>query len=278
MIASLLAAIGSFVVLAITFGPLERAFPARPGQKFFRAAWLVDGTFFLGQYLVWTAVAVSFLAWARSALGDSIVDRVAITLASVPMWTRGIAAIVLGDVLVYWFHRACHRFEWLWRFHAVHHSAEHLDWLAAHREHPVDGVSTQLLQNLPSFLLGFPIEAVGGLIAFRGLWAIFVHSNVRIPLGPLRWVFGAPELHHWHHARVARTEHNFANLAPWLDLLFGTHHVPEGPEAYALGLDEPWPKGYLAQLVHPFRNQASATATPKADDALTMPGEPSRTI
>ena len=82
--------------------------------------------------------------------------------------------------------------------------------------------------------------------------AIFVHSNVRLPLGPFRWIFGAPELHHWHHARVPRTVHNFANLAPWLDLLFGTHHVPEGPEEYALGLDEPWPQGYLAQLIRPF--------------------------
>src|SRR4029079_12804131 len=76
---------------------------------------------------------------------------------------------------------------------------------------------------------------------------------VRLPLGPLRVLFGAPELHHFHHARVARTSHHFANLAPWLDVAFGTYHRPEADTAYALGLSEPWPKGYVAQLAEPMR-------------------------
>ena len=80
-----------------------------------------------------------------------------------------------------------------------------------------------------------------------------MHSNVKLPLGPLRWVLGSPELHHWHHARRERTEHNFANLAPWLDWLFGTHHLPRGEESYALGVAERHPVGYLGQLVWPFR-------------------------
>jgi sterol desaturase/sphingolipid hydroxylase (fatty acid hydroxylase superfamily) len=87
---------------------------------------------------------------------------------------------------------------------------------------------------------------------FRALWAIFIHSNVRLPLGPLRLLLGAPELHHWHHARVATTRHNFANLAPYLDVLFGTYHRPRGPEDYPLGLPTPWPRRYLAQLARPF--------------------------
>ena len=43
------------------------------------------------------------------------------------------------------------------------------------------------------------------------------------------------------------------NLAPYLDLLFGTYHRPRGPETYPLGLTEPWPRRYLAQLARPFR-------------------------
>lgn len=252
MSARLLAALASFVVLALAFVPLERAFPARPTQRVLRAGLLVDACFFLGQYVAWTGIAVSLLVWVRSIVDASIGAPVALALSGVPLAVRGAAAIVLGDVAVYWFHRACHRFPLLFRFHAVHHSARELDWLAAHREHPLDGIATQLLQNLPAIAIGFPIELLASVAAFRGMWAIFVHSNTRIALGPLRWVLGAPELHHWHHARVGRTEHNFANLAPWLDLVFGTHHAPLGPETYPLGLDEPWPEGYVAQLVHPF--------------------------
>src|SRR6185436_4212389 len=109
-----------------------------------------------------------------------------------PAWAQVAVAIVAGDLVVYWFHRACHRFDVLWRFHAVHHSAEHLDWLAAHREHPLDGLTTQLAMNLPAVVLDIHPELLAVAAVFRGVWAVFVHSNVRLPLGPLRLFLGAP--------------------------------------------------------------------------------------
>lgn len=250
MTAALWTAAASLLLLVLVFGPLERVFPARPEQPVRRPELAIDLAFFLGQYLVFSGVAVAALAGVHARIlplsfetGD----------AALPLWLQLPLALVLGDLLTYWFHRACHHYPALWRFHAVHHSSEHLDFLAAHREHPLDGVVTQVCVNLPGMLLGLPFAALGGLIVFRGLWAIFIHSNVRVPLGPLRWLLGAPELHHWHHARVARTRHNFANLAPYLDVVFGTYHRPRGPETYALGLTEPWPRRYLAQLLRPFR-------------------------
>lgn len=90
------------------------------------------------------------------------------------------------------------------------------DWLAAHREHSLDTVYTMGLINLPAFLLGFPLETLAGLAAFRGIWAIYIHSNVLLPIGPLRWFIGAPELHHWHHDRT-RDAGNYANISPLMD-------------------------------------------------------------
>lgn len=95
----------------------------------------------------------------------------------------------------------------------MHHSSVHLDWLAAHREHPLDSIYTVGLINLPAFLLGFPLETIAGLIAFRGIWAIYIHSNVRLPIGKLRILIGAPELHHWHHD-LDRKAGNYANISP----------------------------------------------------------------
>jgi sterol desaturase/sphingolipid hydroxylase (fatty acid hydroxylase superfamily) len=248
--ASLVAAFASFVVLAIIFVPLERLFPAR-GQPILRKDVAIDALFFAGQYVVWNAASLAILAKVDAFVTMRAPEGWHAWLAARPLWLVAFASVVLGDMLVYWFHRACHASDFLWRFHAVHHSSERLDWLAAHREHPLDGIATQLCQNLPAFLLGFPVEVLAAFIAFRGMWAIFIHSNVRLPLGPLRWIFGAPELHRWHHASVGRTVHNFANVAPWLDVVFGTHHLPEEDD-YALGLDGPWPRGYLAQLAQPF--------------------------
>ncbi|PCC72714.1 Sterol desaturase/sphingolipid hydroxylase, fatty acid hydroxylase superfamily [Nannocystis exedens] len=253
MIDLLLATGASAAVLAAIYGPLERMFPARPGQAVLRRELAIDAAFFLGQYLVFSAVAVTALTWVDHALAGVWPMSLRTWSMGLPLWTQVVLALVLGDLLTYWFHRACHSWGPLWRFHAVHHSSEELDWLAAHREHPVDGVLTQLCVNLPGIALGLPFAALGGLAMFRGLWAILIHANVQLPLGPLGSILGAPELHHWHHARAERTRHNFANLAPYLDLLFGTYHRPRGPETYPLGLTEPWPRRYLAQLVRPFR-------------------------
>lgn len=260
-------AVLAFVLLGIVYSTLERAFPARPAERFPGPAWRTDACFFFGQYLVFSSAAVVVLAFVHRSIDAHSLVTLRSAFAVLPLGLRAVIAVVLGDVLVYWFHRACHRFGVLWRFHAVHHSVERLDWLAAHREHPVDGVLTQLCQNLPAMVLGLPFEVLGVLIAFRGAWAIFIHSNVRLPLGPLRMLFGAPELHHFHHQRTRETAHNFANLAPWLDLAFGSYHRPQGPETYPLGLTEPFPTSYLAQLVEPFRPRAR-TVSPGAAPAL----------
>jgi sterol desaturase/sphingolipid hydroxylase (fatty acid hydroxylase superfamily) len=255
----------TFGALVVVFVPLERVFPARPDQRVLRPAWRVDLCFFLGQYLAFAGLTTWVLSGIAGWVDAHAVLDLRAALRARPLWIQGGLALVLGDVLVYWFHRACHRYEILWRFHAVHHSAEHLDWLAAYREHPLDGLCTQICLNLPGIVLGLPFEAMGGLVVLRGLWAVFIHSNVRLPVGPLRWILGAPELHHWHHLRTERTAHNFANLAPWLDLLFGTYHRPEGPETYPLGISDPWPRGYAAQLVRPFLPAGGEAAPERAD-------------
>nr|WP_263429560.1 sterol desaturase family protein [Nannocystis pusilla] len=249
----LLGTASSAGLLLLIFAPLERVFPARPHQAALRRELWIDASFFLGQYLVFSAVAVATLATIDHALAGVWPLALRTWSMSLPLWGQVVLALVLGDLLTYWFHRACHSWGPLWRFHAVHHSAEELDWVAAHREHPFDGIVTQMCVNLPGIALGLPFAALGGLAAFRGLWAILIHANVRLPLGPLGIVLGAPELHHWHHACVERMRHNFANLAPYLDLIFGTYHRPSGPETYPLGLTQPWPRRYLAQLVRPFR-------------------------
>ena len=174
-------------------------------------------------------------------------------VAAQPWWLQVVEVILLSDFFVYWGHRIQHRVPFLWRFHSIHHSAEHLDWLAAHREHPVDTVYTMGLINLPVFLLGFPVETLAGLIAFRGIWAIYIHSNVRLPIGPLKWFIGAPELHHWHHDK-ARDAGNYANISPLMDIIFGTYRCPDHePEAF--GISEPISRNYLGQMIHPFRRR-----------------------
>jgi sterol desaturase/sphingolipid hydroxylase (fatty acid hydroxylase superfamily) len=239
--------LGGYVLL---FRPLEVTFPARPGQRFFRPHWWLDLTFFLGQYLVWNGLVLAVLFAVRDWFDDVLPANFRSAVAGQPWWLQAVEVIVLSDGLVYWGHRLQHRVGFLWRFHSVHHSAEHLDWLAAHREHPLDTLYTVGLVNLPAFVLGFPVETIGLFVAFRGLWAIYIHTNVRLPIGPLRCIIGAPELHHWHHDRD-RDAGNYANLSPLMDLLFGTYRCP-GHEPTAFWLSRPGPRTYVGMVFAPL--------------------------
>jgi sterol desaturase/sphingolipid hydroxylase (fatty acid hydroxylase superfamily) len=262
----------SFLFLVVVFRPLEVVFPARPGQRFFRPAWFTDLCFFLGQYLLWSGVVLWVLTYFSYWLNDIVPQDFRSQVAAQPRWLQALEVVLLSDLFIYWGHRLQHRVGFLWRFHAVHHSAEHLDWLAAHREHPLDTVYTLGLINLPAFILGFPLETLAGLIAFRGIWAIYIHSNVRLPIGPLRMLIGAPELHHWHHDR-ARDAGNYANISPIMDLLFGTYRCPDH-EPDRLGLNDPTPRNYLGHMVGPLlpRKDLTQTQVPAVEETQPSAG------
>ncbi len=240
----------SFVFLVLVFRPLEVLFPAKPGQRFLRPAWLLDLCFFLGQYLVWTSLVLWVLSLLEGWMGGVLPAGFRAGVAAQPWWLQVVEVVLLSDLVIYWGHRVQHRVGFLWRFHSVHHSAEHLDWLAAHREHPLDTLYTVGLINLPAVILGFPLETIAGFIAFRGIWAIYLHSNVRINLGPLHLLLGSPQIHHWHHDRE-RDAGNYANLSPLMDLLFGTYYCPDHePERF--GITEPTPRTYPGYMIRPL--------------------------
>lgn len=248
---SLLEATGlSLLFLIIVFVPMEKVFPAKAQQKVLRPHWVLDLCFFLGQYLLWGGLVLWVLGYFSDYLTTLVPAEFQLMLRSQTWWLQAIEVIVLSDLLIYWGHRLQHRVGFLWRFHKVHHSSEHLDWLAAHREHPLDSIYTIGLINLPAFIIGFPLETLAGVVAFRGIWAIYIHSNVRLPIGPLRMLIGAPELHHWHHD-LDRDAGNYANISPLMDIIFGTYVCPD-KEPEKFGIKEEFPKNYVGQMLAPM--------------------------
>jgi sterol desaturase/sphingolipid hydroxylase (fatty acid hydroxylase superfamily) len=265
----LLAAGLSLLLLCFVFRPLEMLFPAKK-QKLFRPGWVTDLCFFLGQYLLWTGGVFWVLGYLEAWLNTAVPGTFRQTVSAQPWWLQAIEVIVLSDFCIYWGHRLQHRLPFLWRFHSIHHSAEHLDWLAAHREHPIDTIYTITIINLPAVLMGFPLEILAGFLAFRGMWAIYIHSNVRLPIGPLRALIGAPELHHWHHDK-ARDAGNYANISPLMDLAFGTYRCPDHEPA-AFGIHEPISRTYFGQLLHPFLPRRRLKTVKKAAPAVVPVG------
>ncbi|MCC6369501.1 MAG: sterol desaturase family protein [Bacteroidia bacterium] len=263
LIEALKATLLSLVFLMLVFIPMEKVFPANR-QNILRPHWLLDLLFFAGQYLFWNTLVLSALDYFNGYLGTLIPRNFQLWVRSYPWWAQALVVIILSDLIIYWAHRLQHQVGFLWRFHKVHHSAEHLDWLAAHREHPLDSIYTVGLINLPVFILGFPLQTLAGVVAFRGVWAIYIHSNVRLPLGPLKYVIGAPEMHHWHHA-LNQHAGNYANISPLMDVIFGTHVCPD-KEPEKFGIEDKLPQNYFAQLVYPL---LSATLISKLEKGKT---------
>jgi sterol desaturase/sphingolipid hydroxylase (fatty acid hydroxylase superfamily) len=256
----------TFVVLVLIFRPLETVFPAKPGQRFFRPGFVMDLCFFLGRHMFWGGIVFWFLLQLRSWVDSIVPPNLREAVASQPYWLQAVEAVLLSDLFMYWGHRLQHRVPFLWRFHAVHHSSEHMDWLAGHREHPVDSIYTMTLINLPPMVLGFPLETIASFLLLRGVWAAYIHSNVRLPIGPLRWFIGAPELHHWHHDRD-RDVGNYCNLSPLMDILFGTYHCPDHePERF--GINEPTPQTYVGYMIQALLPRSWWRRVPEADVAV----------
>ena len=248
---SLLIATGaSLLFLCLVFIPIEKAFPAKREQKIFRKDWLTDLCYFLGQYLVWSGLVLWVLQYFSGWLNTIVAPSFRQNVQRQSIWIQSIEVIVFSDLIIYWGHRLQHKVDILWRFHKVHHSAETLDWLAAHREHPVDSIYTIGLINLPAFLFGFDLNVLSFVVAFRGIWAIYIHSNVRLPIGKLKNLIGSPELHHWHHDKE-RDRGNYANISPIMDLIFGTYVCPP-KEPDHFGIKEEFPKNYMGQMVKPI--------------------------
>jgi len=240
----------SFLFLMLVFVPVERVFPARMKQKFFRPHWILDLCYFLGKYLLWNGFFIWLLSFFSAFLTAIFPIEFQVAIQSQPWVLQAFEVLILGDFFLYWGHRLQHKIPFLWRFHKIHHSPEHMDWLAAHREHPVDAVYTIALLSLPVFVMGFPLETLAGVLAFRAIWVIYIHSNVRLPIGPLKIIIGAPEIHHWHH-ELERDSGNYANISPLMDVIFGTYYCPDHePEKF--GIKEELSKNYVGQIVEPF--------------------------
>ena len=111
----------------------------------------------------------------------------------------------------------------------MHHSARRLHWLNASRNHPFDTLALLLAAGVPLLVLG----AAALVLALTGAFAIahlqFQHANASLKLGPLNWLLAGPELHRWHHSRVARGGQRRPGhvLIVW-DVLFKSRIAPEG--------------------------------------------------
>jgi sterol desaturase/sphingolipid hydroxylase (fatty acid hydroxylase superfamily) len=221
-----------------------------------RAALLTDLTHAVGNRYLVIVLFVLVLALTGPVAAALVPAPVREAVGAWPAPARLAVVFVLTDLANYLGHVALHRVPALWRLHAVHHSSEHLDWLATARVHPLDLALSTAAAALPAYALGLGLDSPW-LLTFLFLYPFVTHANARVRIPVLDRVLVSPEFHHWHHAEdPAAHDRNFgAALAVW-DRLFGTTHEPGGfPARYGIGDPALAGADYAGHLASPFRRR-----------------------
>jgi len=173
-----------------------------------------------------------------------------------PLLAQAVLALLLGDLVRYGFHRAEHAWLPLWRIHATHHSAARLYCVNGPRLHPFEVVLSGALQTAPLAALGASGDALALQVMLTLAIGRFQHCNLALTLGPLNYIFSAPDPHRWHHARDARTAQcNYGGDVLLWDHVFGTFFLPRDREpSDDIGIENgaSFPRDILGVLASPF--------------------------
>ncbi len=198
-------------LLGLILWPLELLWPKHP-PLFTPRVWAGDLAWLLGGALCLRFFVQPVLTKLSALLPENP-----------PTSWRLMAGFCGAELLSYAVHRAMHEVPWLWPFHAVHHTPRQLDWTKAWRQHPVDVTIHAVAVALPGILLGAPLSQLATVVILRRVWTGFLHTNVRLRLGPLEHLIATPQFHHTHHSHTPRLHNsNYASTFPWIDRLFGT--------------------------------------------------------
>lgn len=251
------------IAISLIFWMLEIIFPWRKNQKIIRQDFWLDAfymffNFFLFSLIGFYAITNIGVQLFNDFLGIfGIRNGIAIEVASLPIWLKLTFAFLLKDFIQWNIHILLHRNKYLWQFHKLHHSVKEMGFAAHLRFHWMENVVYRTIQYIPLAMLGFGIQdyLVANMIAL--VIGHFNHSNLNVPLGPLKYIFNNPQMHIWHHAKEYPPQFPYGNnfgisLSIW-DYLFHRNYIPSSGRDIELGFpeDEKYPHDFLHQEIYP---------------------------
>lgn len=252
------------LIVSAFFFALELIKPWRQDQPRFRKDFWLDFfymffNFFLFSLIVFNAasdVVVHFFNRLLASIG--IENLLAFEVMSWPTWAHLVLGFFIRDFVQWWTHRLLHKVPFLWEFHKVHHSVKQMGFAAHLRYHWMETVVYRSIEYLPLALIGIGLRDFFIIHIFTLAVGHFNHSNFKLNLGPLKYIFNNPQMHIWHHAKALPEERRFGvnfglTLSIW-DYLFGTNYIPADGRDIELGFpkDEEFPQGFGGQVLHGF--------------------------
>ena len=241
------------------FIPLERFAPHVKEQTVFRAEWREDLFYYLVSSLFVQVLAFLTLAPAKIVVAVSSVEMFRQWIGAQNVVLQVLEIMFLTDLVQYWVHRLFHRIPFLWGFHAVHHSARSMDWLAGARMHFIEIIALRSITAIPMFSMGYSLQAIQAYLLIVYFYSAFIHGNLVWNLNAIGPVLVTPRFHHWHHGLEKEAiDVNFAIHFPLFDRIFGTYYLPKSEWPRGYGVPEKVPNGYVRQFMYPFRRGRAA--------------------
>lgn len=216
--------------------------------------WNLDLTYYIINYCIKLAAQYLFIIVA------SEFRFVAIFPVGLPFWVQAIMALVIIDFFLFLVHWQSHKYLFLWRLHAIHHSSERLYFLNGEKRHALH----QILEGSPGILLclfiGVPQPVVVAALSILAINMFMQHTNLNYKAGVLKKIFCVAELHRWHHrADYQEAQVNFgAWLTVW-DQIFGTAYdepkMQTGLGPIGIAEEKNFPSTYWKQFLYPFNKK-----------------------
>jgi sterol desaturase/sphingolipid hydroxylase (fatty acid hydroxylase superfamily) len=242
-------------------------------------------------YAVSWSAAIASSEWVKSGVLSALTLIAPAAQAQDAGWPL-IALVTISFVLVlefnYWLaHWAMHRFEALWAFHKLHHSAEVMTPMTEWRQHPGELVLFPTVQSLglgsfyalmvwlfgPGVTMFTLFETNILLLALTCSILHLRHTHLQIAArGWLGCIIQSPLHHQVHHSvDPAHLGKNLGLCLSIWDWAFGTLYIPKANEKLTLGVEGVKHEGVLAAYAEPFADLAS-----QAGAALMGPRQANR--
>jgi sterol desaturase/sphingolipid hydroxylase (fatty acid hydroxylase superfamily) len=200
------------LAMAAVFTVLSSFWACNPSQPWWRKRDIVTDLcywFFIpviARYLRIGLLIVGAAALFRITTADGLIafyDNGHGPLAALPLVVQMVLFLIGEDFILYWTHRIFHG-QRMWRYHAVHHSSQELEWISAARFHPVNLFLGSVTADVVMLLLGISPNVFVVLGPLTIAHSAFVHANLDWTFGPFKYVIATPVFHRWHHTAPAR--------------------------------------------------------------------------
>ncbi len=249
------------ILLSLLVWGLEILFPWRKNQSIFRKDFWLDAFYMFFNFFIFAIVisgVYKLLGLFFTDMGISSKSLAIIDLTSLPSWAQLLIFFVVLDFVQWFTHTLLHRYQFLWKFHKVHHSVKEMGFAAHLRYHWMENILYKPLKTFGVMILGGFEPEQAYIVHFAAI-AIghFNHSNIKITWGVFKYVLNNPVMHLYHHAYTLPEGKNGVNfgisLSLW-DYIFKTNYIPDETGTIELGYagDENMPSSFFGQLFYGF--------------------------